>query len=216
MSIKCVIFDFDGTIKQSVAIKHEAYYSAVEGIERGAEIFSEIIREFPEMTRYSSCDLFAERARVLGIATPDGATLAERYTKACEDAIAECPAVPGAYKFIDWLRARDVDCFVVSGTPQQAMRDTIVRIGLMGHFVNVFGSPTKKPDHYRNILRDRRLTGEALLVIGDGDDDKAASQKMGAHFVRVRGRTGLSQVGERNVSALTEILNFTDLAFHGT
>ena len=74
------------------------------------------------MTRYSSCDLFAERARVLGIATPDGATLAERYTKACEDAIAACPAVPGAYEFIDWLRARDVDCFVVSGTPQQDAR----------------------------------------------------------------------------------------------
>ena len=74
MAIKCVIFDFDGTIKQSVATLAEAYYSAVEGIESGAEIFSEIIREFPEMTRYSSCDLFAERAGC-SIATPDGVTL---------------------------------------------------------------------------------------------------------------------------------------------
>ena len=160
MAIKCVIFDFDGTIKQSVAIKHEAYYSAIEGIESGAEIFSEIIREFPEMTRYSSCDLFANGLGCLGLRHPT-VTLAERYTKACEDAIAACPAVPGAYEFIDWLRARDVDCFVVSGTPQQAMRDTIVRIGLIGHFVNVFGSPTKTRSlpQYPSRQRDN---GEAL------------------------------------------------------
>ena len=96
------------------------------------------------------------------------------------------------------------------------MRDTIVRIGLMGHFVNVFGSPTKKPDHYRNILRERGITGEALLVIGDGDDDKAASQELGGYFVRVRGGAGLPQEGERVVSALTEIPNFSDLAFPST
>ena len=72
----------------------------------------------------------------------------------------------GAYEFIDWLRARDVDCFVVSGTPQQPMRDTIVRIGLPGHFVNVFGSPTKKPAHYRNILRDRGITGRHFSSSG--------------------------------------------------
>jgi len=213
VTIKCAIFDFDGTIKQSVAIKHEAYFAAVEGIERGAEIFAEIIREFPEMTRYDGCDLFAERARALGIPTPDGPTLAERYTKACEDAIAACPAVPGAYEFLDWLRARDVDCFVVSGTPQQPMRDTVARIGLSKHFVAVFGSPTKKPVHYRNILRDRGISSEALLVIGDGDDDKAASQALGGHFVRVKGGAGEPKEGERVVQSLTEIKGFSDLLF---
>ena len=64
--IRCVIFDFDGTLRQSVAIKHEAYFAAVRDIERGDELFREIIREFPTMTRYSGCALFAERRARLG------------------------------------------------------------------------------------------------------------------------------------------------------
>ena len=59
---RCVIFDFDGTLRQSVAIKHEAYFAAARDIEQGEELFREIIREHPTMTRYSGCALFAERA----------------------------------------------------------------------------------------------------------------------------------------------------------
>ena len=82
------------------------------------------------MTRYIGCNLFVERARAADIATPNDAILADSYTKACEDAIAACPAVAGIFDFVDCLRSRDVACFFVSGTPQQSMRDTVVWIGL--------------------------------------------------------------------------------------
>ena len=68
--------DFDGTLRQSVAIKHEAYFAAARDIERGEELFRVIIREHPTMTRYSGCALFAERARALGIDCPDSEELA--------------------------------------------------------------------------------------------------------------------------------------------
>ena len=86
-------FDFYGIITQYVAIKHKAYFVAIEGIEDGIEIFAKIIREFPEMTRYIGCNLFVERARAADIATPNDAILADSYTKACEDAIAAHAAV---------------------------------------------------------------------------------------------------------------------------
>ena len=140
--IRCVVFDFDGTLRQSVAIKHEAYFAAVRDIERGDELFREIIREFPTMTRYSGCALFAERARALGIDCPDGEELAERYTRACEDAIAACPEVPGSTAFLDWLQARPVYCFVVSGTPQTPLRETVKRIELEDRFVDVLAIPS--------------------------------------------------------------------------
>lgn len=213
MMIRCVIFDFDGTIKQSIAIKHEAYFSAVQDIPRGDEILRAIISEFPSMTRYSGCDLFAERAHAMGIDTPSGAELAERYTVACEDAIAACPEVPGAFAFLNWLCDRDVDCFVVSGTPQTPMRETVRRIQLWDHFRDVFGSPTDKPTHYAHILSKNGFASAEVLVIGDGDDDKAAAESAGASFVRVAGGAGTPQDNEIIVTALTEIRERPEFEF---
>jgi phosphoglycolate phosphatase len=211
--IRCVVFDFDGTIRQSVSIKHEAYFVAVQDIERGDEIFRDIICEFPTMTRYSGCELFAMRARVLGIETPSGEELAERYSRACEDAIAACPEVPGAGDFLNWLHRRRVDCFVVSGTPQLPLRETVRRIGLEDHFVDVLGDPTGKPEHYADILARTGHLAEALLSIGDGDDDKAAASSVGGQFVRVKGGAGTVQAGEWAVDALTEICSVPELVF---
>ncbi len=211
--IRCVIFDFDGTIRQSVSIKHEAYFTAVRDIERGAEIFREIICEFPTMTRYSGCELFAVRARTLGIETPSGEELAERYSRACEDAIAACSEVPGAGAFLDWLQPRPVDCFVVSGTPQVPMRETVRRIGLEDRFVDVLGDPTDKPQHYADILARTGHSPAALLTIGDGDDDKAAASSVGGRFVRVKGGAGAVQAGEWAVDGLTEICAIPELVF---
>ena len=211
--IRCVIFDFDGTLRQSVAIKHDAYFAAVQDIERGEELFREIVRDHPTMTRYSGCKLFAERARALGIDCPNGEELAARYTRACEDAIAACPEVPGSTAFLDWLQARPVYRFVVSGTPQTPLRETVKRIGFEHRFVDVLGDPVSKPEHYTNILTRIELPATALLAVGDGDDDKAAAEAVGGRFVRVRGGAGQPQPDEWVVDALDEITTIAELEF---
>ena len=71
----------------------------MRGIERGDEMYRDIIRDFPTMKSFSGCALFVERARTLGIDTSSGEELAEQYSRACEDAIAACPEVPGAGAF---------------------------------------------------------------------------------------------------------------------
>ena len=211
--IRCVVFDFDGTLRQSVAIKHQAYFSAVRDIERGEELFRGIFREFPGITRYSGCALFAERAQAIGINCPNGEELAARYTRACEDAISAWPEVPGAMAFLDWLRGRRVDCFVVSGTPQAPLRDTVQRIGLADRFVDILGHPVGKPEHYADILERTGCLPTSLLAIGDGDDDKAAAETVGAQFVRVSGGTGEPQPDEWVVKSLVQILEIPDFKF---
>ena len=71
--------------------------------------------------------------------------------------------------FLDWLRPQRIDCFVVSGTPQVPLRETVRRIGLEDRFVDVLGDPTGKSQHYvDNFAR------------------KAAALLVGGQFVRVK------------------------------
>ncbi|PPR63506.1 MAG: hypothetical protein CFH10_00502 [Alphaproteobacteria bacterium MarineAlpha4_Bin2] len=211
--IECIVFDFDGTLRQSLGIKHQAYYSAVYDVLGGEALFRDIIREFPGITRYSGCAIFAERARALGIDCPDGEELAARYTRVCEDAIAACSEVPGATRFLDWLRGRAVDCFVVSGTPQLPLRDTIRRIGLVDSFVDILGYPVTKPQHYADVLERVGCPPGSLLAIGDGDDDKAAAESVGGLFVRVSGGAGSPQPDEWVVESLEQIREIAELKF---
>lgn len=205
MTIRGVIFDFDGTLVQSVAIKHESYFLAVADIAGGEAIFRDIIRDFPTMTRYSGCALFVERCRARGIDTPSAEVLAARYTRACEDAIAAAPRVPGAWDFLDWLAGRMIAQFLVSGTPEEPLRAIAARLGIADRFAGIFGAPTAKPEHYARIATGHRLRPDELLVVGDGDDDKVAAAALGARFVRVGGGAGMPGPGETAVTALDEI-----------
>ena len=92
---------------------------------------------------------------------PTVKSFAARYTRVCEDAIAACPEVPGSAAFLDWLQARPVDCFVVSGTPQRPLRETVKRIGFEDRFVDVFGDPVSKPEHYADILARTKLPADS-------------------------------------------------------
>ena len=214
--IQAVGFDFDGTLKQSNSIKSKAYFDTVSNIKGGADIFRGIIHEFPMMTRYSGCEIFEERAKAHGIHCPPSRELVERYSQICEDAIVNCAEVPGAEAFLNWLKVRRVSCFVVSGTPQVPLRNTIQRIGWSGYFSDILGYPVEKSEHYNTIMSLGGYKPDMLLVVGDGDDDKAASTAVGGHFVRIRNGVGTTQQGEWSVSNLTEICEIEALKFPHT
>ena len=70
-----------------------------------------------------------------------------------------------------------------------------------------------KPDHYASILKRTGLPPDAVLAIGDGDDDKAAAVAVGAHFVRIEGGAGRPQTGERIVTNLETIQTLGGMTF---
>ena len=119
--------------------------------------------------------------------------------------------MPGSTAFLDWLQARPVYCFVVSGTPQTPLRETVKRIELEDRFVDVLGDPVSKPEHYTNILARTGLPATALRAVGDGDDDKAAAEAVGGRFVQKA--AGQPQTNECAVDALDEIITISDLEF---
>ena len=81
------------------------------------------------------------------------------------------PRSQGPGPFLDWLRRQGIDCFVVSGTPQVPLCETVRRIGFEDRFVVVLGDPTGKSQQYVDILARNGDAPETLLAIGDGYDD---------------------------------------------
>ena len=182
MAIQAIIFDFDSVIVESVDVKtwafqelfkdepehHEAivaYHKANGGISRMVKIrhiYASILN------RPLRDDVFND--------------LCLRYSRLVVEQVKACPYVTGALEFLKAHRDH-YDFYVVSGTPQDEIKDIVTVRGLSLYFKGVHGSPKTKDAAVREILAERGITGKQAVIVGDALADFEAARANGAHFV---------------------------------
>jgi phosphoglycolate phosphatase-like HAD superfamily hydrolase len=188
--IACVVFDFDGTLVDSNAIKRGTYYEVaarfgdvsalvdeVLGSVRGdrAGILAEIVRRAEE------------RGLLPGAQTPRqwfDEALAD-YTAICERRILACEPIPGALDALESLRERGCPLYVNSATPMEPLARILRRRGMDHFFRGIYGAPAPKVENLHSIRRETGLPWSALLVVGDGEEDRRAAEETGCQFFGV-------------------------------
>jgi phosphoglycolate phosphatase-like HAD superfamily hydrolase len=100
------------------------------------------------------------------------------------EAVLECPFVPGAQEFLE--RAHGCAAMhLISGTPDEELKDIVERRGLSRYFVSVHGAPMSKSDAFRAIVRDRGYVPARVLAIGDAMTECDAAAALGIPFLGV-------------------------------
>jgi phosphoglycolate phosphatase len=188
----CVVFDFDGVLVDSNAVKRQAYF----------DIFSPLgLRTVPTVEAVLDGDVDGDRfqliRRILVRLREDDAhhlagTLdslvtqyAERYNDVCEEHAATCPEIPGASTALARL-AVSHPLYVSSATPEDPLRRIVERRGWSRFFRDVLGRPRSKAENLRVIMKREGVDGGAVVVVGDGRRDLDAARMVGARFVGVR------------------------------
>lgn len=183
MTIRCVVFDFDGTLLRSNRIKRQSLYDCVEEIAGAAEILDAMHRDGLPGDRY---DIFRELCRRLGRRLPEDADrLATAYGELCRERLIACEPVPGAMQSLAALSKASMVLYIASATPEKDLRLVVRDRGIAHFFADVLGRPTGKADHLRRVLEKHGLSPPELLVVGDGSDDEAAAAAVRCRFVAV-------------------------------
>jgi len=189
--IRCVAFDFDGTLVDSNAIKRRTFFDLVEHIDTGERAVTRVLDELRPGDRYA---VTREVARLLveqgsgptGVSAVEwGACLAEDYTRRCETAVSSCREIPGASAALTWLAAEGIDCYVNSATPEGALRTIVKRRSLDARFRQVLGGPASKSENLDRIRADAGVSANAILMVGDGEEDRSAAASFGCRFAGV-------------------------------
>lgn len=181
--IRCVVFDFDGTLVDSNAVKERCFHEAVADLAGGAEALAAARRAGGDRYR-----VFAHVASALAPAAERVALarlLARRYGACCSRGIAACRERRGARTALRRLRSRGVSLFVSTATPQRDIAPILRLRGIAHHFCGAFGAPASKSESLRRILRRRRLQPRHVAVVGDGADDRRAADDLGTWFVGI-------------------------------
>lgn len=183
MTVGAILFDFDGVLAESAAIK--------------AWAFAKLYEDFDDRVRQGAISHHAANAGIsrlekirfvhreyLGIDLTEAevAQWGDRYSLLVEEAVTAAPWVPGARAFVE-SQAGQRPLYVVSGTPEEELRRIADKRGMARWFKGIFGSPRRKEPIIRDILAAENLTPDRVLFIGDATTDSDAAAATGLRFL---------------------------------
>jgi phosphoglycolate phosphatase-like HAD superfamily hydrolase len=182
---KVIIFDFDGVILDSAAIKLQAY----------SDIYA---REDPDKLRllvehatyhggitrrakfeYYERELFGRSGDAESLDL-----LCERYFDAVYRAVLACSFIEGARELLEQAE-RKARMHVVSGTPNDELNRIVRERGLSRFFRSVHGAPATKRERFAEIVREEECAPSQALAIGDSMTEFEAARDHDIPFLGI-------------------------------
>ncbi|UXK09892.1 HAD hydrolase-like protein [Shewanella putrefaciens] len=177
------IFDCDGVILDSNALKVQAMKEALEALSFKSEKVAQCVDYFANnfgKSRFHHVSHFVNEVLELRSDQKEDIEnkILDLFSTQCKSLYMTAELTPGFLNLIQMLPGKK---WVASGSEQGELRDVFKKRGLDKYFVDVFGSPTPKSKLLTNILQSQPHT--RALMIGDAVSDFDASQANDIDFI---------------------------------
>lgn len=192
MDLECyriAIFDCDGVILDSNAIKSEAFHATVcDESPALADQFVEYHKANGGISRYVKFAWFYRE--LTNCPEAEQATKVEaalvRYASIVRAQLLQCSLTPGVLDCLQFFAARDVPCYVNSGGDQAELREVFTVRGLDRWFADIYGSPATKHDNLAHLQSQNALHVPGVFF-GDAKSDYLAAQAFGLDYIYLQG-----------------------------
>jgi len=188
-TVACIVFDFDGVLVDSNAVKRKAYYEALADIPGSSEVIAELLGgpTVEPVDRYHTMgrivSLLRARALLPGEDWPKIiAERTDRYTRICARDLPRCDEVPGASQVLAIL-SQTHPLYVNSATPEPILRTAVAKRGWAAYFREVLGSPATKTANLRRAALAEGIEPRRILFVGDSEVDRRAAEQCRCAFV---------------------------------
>lgn len=193
--IRCVVFDFDGTLVDSNSIKRGAYHEVARSLGEVSALVDKVLGTVRGDRAGILREIVwrADERRLLPATRTPGQWLDEliaNYTAYCEQRIAVCEAIPGAVQALECLREWRCPLYVNSATPTAPLVKVLQLRNMDHYFDGIYGVPATKVENLQAIKRQSGVGFENMLVVGDGEEDRLAAEKVGCAFFGVTSQGG--------------------------
>lgn len=177
------IFDCDGVILDSNALKVQAMKEALEALSFKPELVTQCVDYFANnfgKSRFHHVAHFVNR--LLELKEYDRAEVESKilsdFSAQCKSLYLTAKLTPGFLNLVKSLPGKKI---VASGSEQGELRAVFKNRGLDKYFTDVFGSPAAKTTLLSNILQNQ--PNAKAVMIGDAVSDFDASQDNGIDFI---------------------------------
>ncbi len=182
-NIKAIIFDYDGVIAESVNVKTEAFAELYKPY--GEEVVKKVVAHHEAnggISRFEKFKIYHKEYLGQDIDEKKVNELAELFSALVLQKVIDSPYVPGAYEFL-LKNHKNYNFFISTGTPTQEIEKILRAKNIRQFFIDVYGSPEKKPIHVKKILDKYGYDKKEVVFIGDALTDRDAAKENNIEFI---------------------------------
>ena len=180
---RAIAFDFDGVLAESVDVKTRAYALLFQ--EEGEDVVRQVVDFHLKnggVSRFEKFRFYYSDILHRPLSEKRFQELCIRFSRLVVDEVVSSPWVDGAKEFLA-QNEKQYTFVIISGTPEDELKD-IVRRREMGHFFgSVRGSPKDKVTLLGEVMDEYHLKSEEMVFIGDAETDWRAAQETGVPFL---------------------------------
>jgi len=191
MSLKVIVFDFDGVLVDSNHIKRNAYYQMFNSFENGKKIVENVLSKYEPNTRNFIIGKIVEqfvKRRLINSKdiTKHGDKFVKQYGDICENEVSRCNEIRGALDNIKKLSPK-YSLYINSLTPVEPLTRIIRKRMLVEFFKGIFGGEKSKTENLKTIISIEKISPTELLIIGDSISDFKVAYNSGTKFIGIDG-----------------------------
>jgi phosphoglycolate phosphatase-like HAD superfamily hydrolase len=183
MTIKNIIFDFDGVILDSMPIRDFGFREIFkEFSEDLVEKFLQYHRYNGGISRYIKIRYFYEELLNQNITEDKVNKLAEKFSTIMKKELINKKYLIN--QSVDFIKNnhKHYKLHIASGSDQIELRYLCKELGLSEYFLSIHGSPTHKNDLVKGILESNSYNTNETILIGDSINDYEASHANDINF----------------------------------
>lgn len=182
MSLKCLVFDCDGVILDSVPTKTRAFARLAEPYgDEARDMMVMYHKTHGGVSRYLKFAWFFREVLGREITEEESHKWGELFSEYALDEVRKCPLIEGIEKVLTHWHHKLPMC-VCSGTPTEELRSVLALRNLAPYFDLVLGSPPVKAQVLANIVNEFGLDPADVLMVGDSSTDRDAAEQIGTLF----------------------------------
>lgn len=181
---KVFVLDFDGTLVDSNEIKWSAFEKCFARFPEQFETILAYCKNNNHTPRHEKFRHVFEKILKRPYTPEVEKNLLETYASETTEQVIQAAEIPGATQFLCHF-VRKKELALLSSTPH----DTLLRIlesrGWKKYFSQVKGAPVHKATWMKQLCREKRLSGQDVVFIGDSKEDARAALDAGVLHVCV-------------------------------
>lgn len=186
MAIKCLVFDCDGVLLDSVPVKTRAFGRLAEPYgEAAREKFVSYHTAHGGVSRFKKFEWFFREFLGREITPEESELWADKFVEYALEEVRACATIPGALETLKTWHGKLPE-YVCTGAPGDETASVLAERDMLKYLDGVFGSPPPKAQNLAIIARDyARLSPENILMVGDASTDLEAAREVGTLFYGV-------------------------------
>ncbi len=183
-NIKMILWDFDGVLMNSNAIRDLGFEKTLENYPKDqVDELMVFHRANGGLSRYVKFRHFFEKIRGEQIAETAIGEWAERFSKIVKALLIDPNLlITETMNYVGRNHAF-VPMHIVSGSDQEELRFVCKQLNIYKYFHTINGSPTPKKTLVKTVLESYNYTSNEIILVGDSVNDYEAAEENGIRFV---------------------------------